>query len=845
MDEAKESTKELAKGIKTDLKAAAEKGADSLVKMADKADGALKAVAKAGTVAIGAVTAGVAAVAKQAIEAYADYEQLVGGVETLFKESSAAVLEYADNAYTAVGLSANAYMETVTSFSASLLQSLAGDTETAVGKANLAITDMADNANKMGSDISMIQTAYQGFAKQNYTMLDNLKIGYGGTKEEMERLIADANALNAAQGRLTDYSIDSFADIVDAIHDVQSEMGITGTTAKEAASTIQGSMSAAKAAWKNLMTGIADGNQDFDKLVNNFVGSVETAADNILPRVSTSLDGILKLVNVASEKIIPQAITVVTEQAPSLIEAGANIVLALGDAVTDNADAIFNAVVDTAEEVVPKLGKSFQELVPKIAKAAGNIIKDLGGVAEEAGGIYLAFKSLTKGNWIGVGIGAAVAAFGALRESSAKAIEVIGGISDAERDIIDNAQDAAEALSSMMQASADASPVIENEYRTTKDLVDELDQYVRSNGTLVSMAYAGRIDVINGALKEATGIELARNGDLITSYQELKAAILDNAEAKRTNAYIDAYGDDYAQAITSQQTLIDGAAELYEALQNAKAEEKEAYANHLAEGTTITSSQWHNAKKAVNQYKAEYEAAAKAASEALSLIQRYEAAQNAAAEGNYAEAVKLLSDETAARWERLAERGEISQAEIEQLDADIQQKLGAAEWYRSQYEAGMEGYTKKELDEMDRAIADLQKKYNKASGDAYAAGKDMALQLAEGLRGSSNAFIQNVGNMIDAAFGNVAAPGGYISGGSSGSLVGGYGSAISGNRPAMRTIRAQAAQPAAASPYQITINVHAQTDDLAKTIAREVQNVLDKALNATGINYKAGRTRYA
>lgn len=817
--------------------------------MADKADNALKAVAKAGTVAVGAVSAGVVTIAKQAVEAYAEYEQLVGGVETLFRESSTAVLEYANNAYATAGLSANAYMETVTSFSASLLQSLAGDTEEAVGKANLAITDMSDNANKMGTDISMIQTAYQGFAKQNYTMLDNLKLGYGGTKVEMERLIADANALNAAQGILTEYSIESFADIVDAIHDVQTEMGITGTTAKEAASTIQGSMSAAKAAWKNLMTGIADGNQDFDKLVDNFVGSVETAANNILPRVSTSLDGILKLVNVASQKIIPQAISVVTEQAPSLIEAGANIILALGDAVVDNADAIFDAVVDTAEKVVPKLAKSFQELVPKIAKAAGSIVKDLNGVAEEAGGIYLAFKSLTKGNWIGVGIGAAVAAFGALRKSSTETIDAIGGISAAERDIINNAQGAAKALADMMEASAESAPVIEREYNRTKDLVDELGEYVRENGTLVSMAYAERVDAITGALFEATGIELTRNGDLISSYKELTGEILASAEAKRASAYLDAYGDDYAQALKSQESLIAGATESYEALREAKARLKEAdkalAENASTENYDALKIQYDQAEAAVRELEAAYNDAAAAANEGQSLIARYEAAQAAAAAGNYEQAVQFLSDETAMRWEYLSERGEISQAEIEQLAADVQQKINYAEWYRQQYEKGVAGYTKAELDEMDRAIAELNKKYNKASSDAYEAGRDMALQLAEGLSGSSNAFVQGVGNMINTALGHVTYSGGYVSGGSSGSLVGGYGSAISGSRPTMRTVSTQAAPPAADSPYQITINVHAQTDDLAKTIAREVQYVLDKALNATGINYKAGRTRYA
>ena len=199
-----------------------------------------KTVAKAAAAGLAAGSAALAALGKSAISSYADYEQLVGGVDTLFGESSKTVQQYAKNAYQTAGLSANEYMDTVTSFSASLLQSLDGDTARAAQVADRAITDMSDNANKMGTDISMIQNAYQGFAKQNFTMLDNLKLGYGGTKEEMERLISDANKLKEANGETADLTIESYADIVEAIGLVQDEMGITGTTAKEASTTIQG-----------------------------------------------------------------------------------------------------------------------------------------------------------------------------------------------------------------------------------------------------------------------------------------------------------------------------------------------------------------------------------------------------------------------------------------------------------------------------------------------------------------------------------------------------------------------------------------------------------------------------
>ena len=225
--------------------------------------------------AMGAVAAAAGAAAvklgKEVISAYADYEQLVGGVDTLFKDSSQKLQQYAANAYKTSGMSANDYMETVTSFSASLIASLGGDTQKAVEYADMAITDMSDNANKMGTDMASIQNAYQGFAKQNYTMLDNLKLGYGGTKSEMERLLADAQAISGVK-----YNIDSYADVVKAIHVIQTGMDITGTTAKEAEHTISGSVSSMRAALKNLLVGFGDANADMAQLSANVARAFRT-----------------------------------------------------------------------------------------------------------------------------------------------------------------------------------------------------------------------------------------------------------------------------------------------------------------------------------------------------------------------------------------------------------------------------------------------------------------------------------------------------------------------------------------------------------------------------------------
>ena len=284
----------------------AERAEGKMSKAFNKVGAVAAKVAKAGAVA--AATA-LATTTTMAVKAYAEYEQLTGGVETLFKNNSDAVMKYANNAYKTAGLSANEYMETVTSFSASLLQSLGGDTAKAAKYADTAITDMSDNANKMGTSMEMIQNAYQGFAKGNMTMLDNLKLGYGGTQEEMQRLLADAEAISGIK-----YDISSYADVVDAIHVIQTEMGITGTTAKEASQTISGSIAAAKAAWQNFLVGLADGTQNMDVLVENLVSSVVTVGKNLIPRIITTLKSIGTLI----QKYVPKMLAEIPKQLDKL-----------------------------------------------------------------------------------------------------------------------------------------------------------------------------------------------------------------------------------------------------------------------------------------------------------------------------------------------------------------------------------------------------------------------------------------------------------------------------------------------------------------------------------------------
>jgi len=345
------------------------KGDDSpFQKVLGKIGSAVNTAVKASAAAVGAASAGVAALGTACINAYADYEQLVGGVETLFKDSADTIQTYADNAYKTAGLSANEYMETVTSFSASLLQSLDGDTEKAAAAADLAITDMADNANKMGTAMESIQNAYQGFAKQNYTMLDNLKLGYGGTKEEMQRLLADAEKLSGVK-----YDLSSYADIVEAIHVIQTEMGITGTTAKEASTTIQGSVASMKAAWANLMVGMADDTQDFDLLLSNFIESIGTVADNLLPRIGIVIEGMGKLVAGLAPEIASALPTLTNELLPNLVELGVQSISALVQGIQENGDSLAAGALS----IVGTLAEGIAELLPMVADTAASLAVSL------------------------------------------------------------------------------------------------------------------------------------------------------------------------------------------------------------------------------------------------------------------------------------------------------------------------------------------------------------------------------------------------------------------------------------------------------------------------------------
>lgn len=369
-----------------------DQASDKISSLSSKLGSGLATAAKVGAAAVAAAGTAIVAIGKQAVEQYAEYEQLVGGVETLFKQSSDVVQQYAANAYKTAGMSANEYMETVTSFSASLLQSLGGDTEAASKYADMAITDMSDNANKMGTSMESIQNAYQGFAKQNYTMLDNLKLGYGGTKEEMQRLLDDAEKLSGVE-----YDISSYADIVDAIHVVQTEMGITGTTAKEASETISGSTAAMKSAWKNLLVGMADDNADFGQLVNNLVDSAVTVGENIIPRVEQTIQGLATFISSASDTIIPLVVDTIVNNLPMIVSAGVDLVVSLAGALIDAMPELLKAV----PQIILAIVNGFKSLMPQIIDIGKSIVTAIGdGIKNLASDAFTWGKDLID-NFIG------------------------------------------------------------------------------------------------------------------------------------------------------------------------------------------------------------------------------------------------------------------------------------------------------------------------------------------------------------------------------------------------------------------------------------------------------------
>lgn len=383
-------------------------------KIGDGIKNKLGIAAKAGVAAVAAVGTATVAIGKTALDAYSNYEQLVGGIDTLFKASSGKMQQYAANAYQTAGISANRYMEISTSFAAALISSLGGNTEAAADMANTAITDMSDNANKMGTSLETVQEAYMSLSRGNYEMLDSLKLGYGGTKSELQRLLADAETFSAAQGKVRDFSIDSYSDIVEAIHIVQDEMGITGTTAEEAATTIEGSVNMAKGAWDNWLAGLGNEDADMEGLTDQLVQSVVIAGENIIPRVGqimTTLGqtvadyapGVGLYLRDALINVLPEAVQGPMRDAFAGVD---KVVGKLESVFNDNlkpaadaADSVFSAI----SSGVKTFGDSVNDLVLPAIDQLSPAFNDFFGAIQTAQPL-LEFIA----NIIGVGIAAAI-----------------------------------------------------------------------------------------------------------------------------------------------------------------------------------------------------------------------------------------------------------------------------------------------------------------------------------------------------------------------------------------------------------------------------------------------------
>lgn len=373
-----------------------------------------KGLAVAGAAAATAVTA----LVSKSVGAFADYEQLTGGVETLFGAGGRSVEEYAQSvgksvsdiqgkydslmsaqnvvlenankAYMTAGMSANEYMDTVTGFSASLISSLGGDTNKAADYANSALVDMSDNANKMGTDMESIKNAYQGFAKQNYTMLDNLKLGYGGTQEEMKRLLSDAEKLTGQR-----YNISSFADITQAIHAIQTQMDITGTTAKEASTTISGSWGSLKAAFQNVLVGLTTGEDMFDQSLDALINTAVTFGQNIIPAIKGALSGVGYLIEGLAPVIGETIPPLINDLAPTLANSAVSLISSLVNGLTQNAtqfsECLSNMIIvavagistvvpqllDAASKIVSNLMQGLTNSMPQIVNGAVTLVEGL------------------------------------------------------------------------------------------------------------------------------------------------------------------------------------------------------------------------------------------------------------------------------------------------------------------------------------------------------------------------------------------------------------------------------------------------------------------------------------
>ena len=490
-------------------------------------------------------------VGKEAYNAYSEFEQLSGGIETLFGDSARQVMKNAENAFKTAGMSANEYMSTVTSFSASLLKSLNNDTAKAVEYADMAIRDMSDNANKMGTSMESIQNAYNGFAKSNFTMLDNLKLGFSGTKEGAQQLIAEAEKLDStfkaqrdSSGKLTL----AYADMVDAIHIVQTQMGITGTTAKEADDTIEGSTKAMKASWQNLMIAVGDSNANMGKAVKNFTDSAEKWLKNSAPRVKTIIEGIFKAGKKLAKQYMPEVYNTVAPVLEKLGKALKDITTFITKNFSTIAPIVMTAVsAFTAFNAVMAISKTVTAVTTAMSALTAGV-----GLATKATTIFNAVLSSNPIMAVATAVLALVSAL-ALFSSKAKdeAVEAFEEQKEAlqeQRDEIQANVDSWNDLKDAQQKNIDAGMTEMSYYES---LARELKQITDANGK-VKEGYEERASFIMSQLNEALGMEIKMTDGVIENYTGIKNAIDELIKKKKAEIMLNAQEALYSEALTNR-----------------------------------------------------------------------------------------------------------------------------------------------------------------------------------------------------------------------------------------------------------------------------------------------------
>lgn len=756
-----------------------------------------KTAAKAATVAFTATAAagvaGITKITKDAITEFADYEQLTGGVEKLFGDSADIIKNYAQGAYKTAQISANQYMDTVTSFSASLISGLGGDTKAAAEVANQAIIDMADNANTFGTDLQSIQNAYMGFAKGNFSMLDNLKLGYGGTKEEMVRLINDSGILEKQIKKIDEVSFDQ---MIKAIGQVQKNLKITGTTAKEASTTIAGSMASAQAAWKNLLTGFADENADIEGLVGDLVDTGLTAFNNLMPRIEQTLKGIGTAVKKVAPVIAKEIPKLVATILPDLISATGDLIGGLATSLPDLISTLYDSLSkavgdllsdvfgnDTANKVTGFLStikSTFTNIISSIDVSA--IMEIIGQVIDTAATVGTALAPVLESiaNLIGTIFTTVEPLIGPILEFVGTLanflLPLVAGLLDQisglitlvfggdpsnnelsnQLKIINERLATSKSKLDELKTSRDTDILdVQTQYAEYKTLWERLTEITDETGK-VKEGYEEEAKALVEKLNPALGTEMEYVDGQITGYKDLADQIDIIIAKKQAEAILEATRDEYIAYLKEQKTLQDnlGAALDVQAEAHANVSEKEALAQQylalyndalqnspeLANGYAIA---LNNANIALGEAKKLEDDATKAVNEnaeALAACQleisNYDSLTSAVASGGLAE----INDATIAYTNSMKTATNSTKEDLKQQKEDYDN------YYNALVERQKKG-DKSITDDMIKRAKDLKDFASKQFAEAEGIGLNITKGLQNGINNGTSSLLATAGSM--------------------------------------------------------------------------------------------------